>query len=354
MAQTYLSWDVGIANLAYCLIEKTDELNFKIKKWDVINLKEPDNLCLFLDKNKVCNKKALYYSENHNITYYCKKHSSNYKQSIIKEEPCIQPSKCVHIIKNKTQDTKICNKVALNYLVNQTDTYCKQHMATYIKNIQNMNSLKKISKSNANKIPMNILAGKLFSILNSIPELLEVAEVLIENQPTLKNPTMKTISSLLFSYFILKGITDKQHNKISQVKFICPSNKLKVSSSATNKLKKLKNKINVENTEITDNKDILEDIQTKQKTKQNREIYILTKKLGVKFCKELIKDDLHSLELINKTNKQDDLCDAFLQAYYYLFCKVKIPDNIKTILNKLSEEEDPNINTKALDITGLY
>ena len=57
-------------------------------------------------------------------------------------------------------------------------------------------------------------------------------EVLIENQPTLKNPTMKTISTLLYSYFVMRGITDKQ-GTISNVRFICPSNKLKVNKVET-------------------------------------------------------------------------------------------------------------------------
>ena len=38
--------------------------------------------------------------------------------------------------------------------------------------------------------------------LNQIPELLEVDYVFIENQPVLKNPQMKSIQMILYSYFL--------------------------------------------------------------------------------------------------------------------------------------------------------
>ena len=38
---------------------------------------------------------------------------------------------------------------------------------------------------------------------------LECKMVLIENQPTLKNPKMKAISSTIYDYFLIRGIIDK-------------------------------------------------------------------------------------------------------------------------------------------------
>ena len=37
--------------------------------------------------------------------------------------------------------------------------------------------------------------------------------VLIENQPVLRNPRMKTISETLFNYFLCRGIVDKERTK---------------------------------------------------------------------------------------------------------------------------------------------
>ena len=46
--------------------------------------------------------------------------------------------------------------------------------------------------------------------------LLDVDIVVIENQPVLKNPTMKSIQMVLYSYFLIYGITtDKSVGKIA-------------------------------------------------------------------------------------------------------------------------------------------
>ena len=73
------------------------------------------------------------------------------------------------------------------------------------------------------------------SKLDKIKELMQVDEVLIENQPTLKNPTMKTVSAFLFNYFMLRSIVDKEktNSKVKTIKFISPSNKLKVNENQT-------------------------------------------------------------------------------------------------------------------------
>ena len=46
--------------------------------------------------------------------------------------------------------------------------------------------------------------------------------VLIENQPTFKNPTMKSVSDTIYTWFMIRGIIDKDINNsiITDVKFI--------------------------------------------------------------------------------------------------------------------------------------
>jgi hypothetical protein len=370
----YLSWDVGIANLAYCLISKEvvdganlasvplDESNFKIIKWGVINLKDADHPCSELDnKHKLCKKKATLCGNINNTTYYyCKTHSKKFISLpvLVSDIPAKDSAKCIHNIHNtKTNTDKLCNKKALHWLDKPENTYCKTHMASHTKIIKAANSLKSIHKTNANKIPMNILSIKLFTILNNIPEFLDVDEVLIENQPTLKNPTMKTISSLLFSYFILKGIVEKPNNKISHVKFICPSNKLKVSSNATNKLQGMKSPTVEDDLSAEDElRDTAPDVKSdKLKSDNSRQIYIMTKKMGILFTKELLKNDITNLTLLSSTNKQDDMCDAFLQAYYYIFCRQTISPSVQLILdnlNKLSNNMNKSDSGSGLDASA--
>ena len=77
------SWDVGIKNLAYCIIEKTNNV-YKIKGWDSINLLEDENkICRCYKKNKtLCGNRARFYgSINNNIKY------NNIIKTINKEIP---------------------------------------------------------------------------------------------------------------------------------------------------------------------------------------------------------------------------------------------------------------------------
>jgi hypothetical protein len=92
--------------------------------------------------------------------------------------------------------------------------------------------------------------------LNQIPELLEVDYVFIENQPVLKNPQMKSIQIILYSYFLFYGITDgiliqttlddgsveERHHKVKGVDFCSASNKLKVYDGPQIALEDLKKK----------------------------------------------------------------------------------------------------------------
>jgi recombinational DNA repair protein RecR len=69
-----LSIDVGIKNLAFCLLEKQDTSeNFTIQKWNSINVSEKVvSTCSFIEKNKVCNKPAKFSKDNQ---CFCLKHS---------------------------------------------------------------------------------------------------------------------------------------------------------------------------------------------------------------------------------------------------------------------------------------
>lgn len=67
-----LSIDVGIKNLAYCILETNNNSTFSIVKWDVINLCQDVPVCGAIVKNSVCNKKASYVK---NQLYFCKTHA---------------------------------------------------------------------------------------------------------------------------------------------------------------------------------------------------------------------------------------------------------------------------------------
>src|SRR3972149_3425751 len=103
-----LSFDVGIRNLAYCLLEKTiDNDDVKILEWDVIDLvgEIPEEVpkCDGLLKNgKECSHKCA------NVTdegYYCNMHLPKG----IDSKKYFAPKVCVHEIK-KGKTTAPCKR----------------------------------------------------------------------------------------------------------------------------------------------------------------------------------------------------------------------------------------------------
>ena len=74
MTLNILSIDVGMKNLAICLFSLTDNVDYRIKCWDVLNLCEEENFICGEKNNKCkpCNKSAKFFK---NDKYYCKIHA---------------------------------------------------------------------------------------------------------------------------------------------------------------------------------------------------------------------------------------------------------------------------------------
>jgi hypothetical protein len=126
--------------------------------------------------------------------------------------------------------------------------------------------------------------------------LLSADYVVIENQPSFKNPRMKSIASTLYDYYLIRGIIDKSVTKsnITQVKFMSPSNKLKLADEG-------------------DTKQLI-----KAKSTDDTKAYKLTKSLGIKYCLDLTSHLPDWQKHFNSHKKKDDLADSFLQgAYFY-------------------------------------
>lgn len=105
--------------------------------------------------------------------------------------------------------------------------------------------------------------------------------VLIENQPVLKNPTMKSIQMLVYGFFQ----HERMAQKVGEIRLVAASGKLKV-------------------------KDVV--LCTSYKSS-----YMNSKKSAVLTTLDYLKNSPSSLELLNGNVKKDDLCDCFLQAVYF-------------------------------------
>ena len=223
----YLSFDIGIKNLSFCLI---DDTNLTIEDWGIINI-SPDELC----------------------------------------EHCMKGN-------------KQCDKSVKKIIVENNKKLCSAHIK--LKQYKDL-KMKNIPKQ---KNQLLLIGKNIVEKLDKYNHFLEVDHVLLENQPALKNPTMKSIQMMIYSYFLINGIT----NSLSPIENLEMIN-------ARNKLKAYKGP----------------EIKCEIKDKYKR-----TKFLGIEYCKIMINEN-DKIEgkyrkLLEDSKKKDDLADAYLQGIYYI------------------------------------
>jgi len=283
-----VSWDVGIKNLAYCVMEKSENNDrpYKIYNWGIINVIET----FYLKCNgKDCNKKCLYYNIiDGKQVGYCALH----KRFVNLEIP--EPIKLTDKQECKFIGRKKCTKQATFSINNEC--YCTQHKKSILAKITKNQTLVKYKPPNCNTIDIKKLKVNMINLLDTYKDiLLDVDHVVIENQPSLKNPKMKSVAETLYAWFLLRGQIDSP-SPIKNLTYMCPSNKLKVNNDNT--------------------------LCILKKSKNDTEKYKLTKQLGIIYCKQLLKNDDEHLLFLNNIKKKDDLCDAFLQGAYYIEFKL--------------------------------
>lgn len=222
-----------------------------------------------------CDKKATVYSIiDDNKIYCCAKHKIKNKDVFKNDDKCVYDE---------------CGSKA-TYCENG-NFYCSHHRNMLVADAS-VDIIDIAIQKKAEAVNLDTLLKQLILKLDSIPEILNVDTVVIENQPSLKNPKMKTIATAIYSYFLIRGVLDKN---IKNVCFTSPINKLNI-----------------------DIKDAVIIKSNKEIDASNDNKYKATKQLGIKYCKQLIQFDEPSIKLLAKHTKADDLCDAMLQGAYYL------------------------------------
>ena len=143
--------------------------------------------------------------------------------------------------------------------------------------------------------PLDELTKRLYKQLNSHFYSYNITKVLLENQPVLKNPVMKSVQMIVFSFFQYQSILLAR--EINTIKLVNASNKLKVGKTFT---------------EINNNEDII-----KIKSKYTR-----NKKFAIEYTYKILQDRIEDFETLTEyfreNKKRDDLADAFLQGMYYI------------------------------------
>lgn len=262
-----LSIDVGIKNLALCLINLDKDNNFEIEKWDVINLcKEEKQKCN-------CGKNASYLFDN---KYYCKKHCNNSNKTILCKE--LEENKLKKI---KIKDLKeLLKKENIPFPEDKSKPVITEYLKTYIPNnfVIPFNNTIKTTDLSLIEIGINMK-----EMLDELYKNIKIDTIIIENQISPIANRMKTLQGMIAQYFIM--------NNVLNIEFISAFNKLK-------------------------------DFSTNKNT-----TYSERKKKGIEVCEELLvnNDNLNKyLVMFGESKKKDDLADCFLQGLWYLKDKFKI------------------------------
>ena len=228
-----LSFDIGIFNMAYCLRETTGDKKVKILEWNILNISGiPD--C------SMCKKKAKSY---------------------------------VFLTNHKNP--------------NETSYFCSTHTKNYVEKHYSKKDINNIQDSD--KMDLAKLGENLYLQLEQNPLLYNNIDcILFENQPVLKNPKMKSIQMILYSFFLYKKTICLC--EINILKFYTAKRKLEIKGIELNQLE------------------------------FDKKEYSDRKKLSKLITKEILKriNDLENINKLEEEIKQDDLCDCFVQGVEHL------------------------------------
>lgn len=380
----YIGWDIGIKNLAYCLLKKislpenivsendkniyiqsmeniiyfSDNI-YQIVDWNVINIasnvsdkqlsngeitlaQRPELKCKMealgkkskVDSSPYCNKKAIACNINKSNGEYLGYCSHHLKRANLDMSEYVDGklNSCVcHIWDNKKNN--VCGSKAVYLDKNHYYLgYCRKHynemmkLQEAIKDTEKEEDNKKefikiIKQKKVSSINLTQLADALYDEVDKHPCILDANIVLLENQPVLKNPTMKSVQMFLYSYYVMKGYKDA-NKAVNTIQCYMASKKLDII-----KLMPM---------------DVYNNI--KGEIKNIKSQYTRNKKIAVRLTENILSSKAINCDkyetLFKNSKKKDDLSDALLMTIHYLE-----KENIKKI--KIKEiDSSPLIKRK--------
>lgn len=374
-----IGWDIGIKNLAYCIIspqnislpqsKQSNQSNqseciffnntyYSINHWKDIslvsqiesNLQDAGEVshinttlkCSVPKFSKVnesvvvCGNNAVYCHEKLNLdgTYkgYCKTH---FKKSGIVRMPDLTAKKCY--IEN-------CGGKTAQVLKSHIYTgYCKKHITEMINTkVKLASDFLRINRAKTtSKIDINHLGIALFQELDKIKtHILEPNIILLENQPVLKNPTMKSMQMFLYSYYLIRHLDVSSGTQNVSGNTNCLDGKNLQCYTASKKLDLIKFFPQIEQSRI---EGILAPVKNG---------YQKNKKMAIMMVEYFLKGNTKWLEFYNKHPKQDDLADSLLMTLHYFekknLDKLK-KDNLKEDNKQAKAKANVNVNSSKRD-----
>lgn len=266
-----LSIDVGIKNLACCILDVDEEDKNKacnIIDWDVINICEDENdkICCFSTFSTPCGAIAKF---KHNGKKYCKKHAKTVDLEI--PTPDVNEKK---IKKLKLVD--LCS-FADKYEIKYEKPILKQKLLEMCNLKIKERFIGTVETVKAESVSLITLGRNIKVRFDEKFSKYHIDTVIIENQISPLASRMKTLQGMLAQYFIMK--------EVNNIEFISAANKLKNYPEGQHTTYGERKKKSID---ITEN--------------------ILRKNVSLN----------EHIQYFIKNKKKDDLADSFLQGIWYL------------------------------------
>ena len=311
----FLGWDIGIKNLSYCLLKIVKKKNDKcieicingkkiiieIIRWDIINI--TDNITKSNNEFTLSNRDKLKccFNKCKKVGYFClnKKINNEYVSYCRFHYNKLENKKdYIELIKKPKCSYGTCSK-NMTYIEKDHHyiSYCTIHKKM-IEKTNNKEYIRINPKIKATHINLSLLGLSLYQELDKIPLFTDnIDVVLLENQPVLKNPTMKSVQMLVYGYFIMKGLKEK---KVKEIKCYAANQKNTLISLLNNEQKEYI-------------KDTLKDTKSK---------YNKNKKESIMITERIIKGNNFESKFI-ASKKKDDLADSLLMTLHYIIKNIE-------------------------------
>ena len=284
-----LSIDVGIKNLAICIIEpifpqfNQNRNAVRILKWDIIDIST--------NKTTICEHISCMSSATfiYQTKHFCRSHAK-------KTFPSIHfPNNTISLSSINKMNVKQLDAFILKYKKNindnhnhkkQKNTICKTDKLQLVKTYIKTNFFEPLQSINASKVHLKVVASNIKTRFNELISNYNITHVAIENQFGPLAVRMKSVQGMITQFFVMIDET-------IDIQFISSSNKLKLG----------------------------ETISSKNNIKSS--LYADRKKKGIENyrCFVVLNPDSISQDMqthFNQHPKQDDLADSFLQGMWVL------------------------------------
>lgn len=271
----YVGFDMGIRNLAYCMIEHT-ESGWNVKAWDNVDLLEDGVSAQNAKKCSACNGAAKWIGEGHKWCNACATGVRRKKSATRTPTLPTLPSTATGVKGLRTvaaekgmADTKKAGKEALLAWL------AERHLMPW-------------KPEKASNVSLQIIRQKMDIWLNSVlPTLASATCIRLENQPVMKGPTMKSVQIILFT--LLSHRLEREYGWRGSIDFVHAGVKTRAAEAAAG-----------------DEKTDMKDSEAYKKRKQTAETEVdrlLTERGSGSW-----------LTFFKGRTKKSDLADAFLMA----------------------------------------